>query len=126
MTQSDPNSRPPRPRLTDSPWFWVYLFGVSALAGLLLIGPKFSQRQARLESKQAGRESAWKHRVAGQPVADRVLPDDDSSSPMADSNSSATPRQVPLWPLAMLLTAALVVAWGALLKRRAAHASAPP
>jgi hypothetical protein len=52
-------------KLTDSPWFWVYLFGAAALIAMFLIGNKadtvqaqrdgnFTRRQASLE-RQAGK-----------------------------------------------------------------------
>jgi len=47
----------PRP-LTDSPWFWVYLFGTAALIALALISPKFGPRQAQIEREYQGRTRA--------------------------------------------------------------------
>jgi len=44
--------------LTDSPWFWVYLFGTAALIGLALISPKFGPRQAQIEREYQGRTRA--------------------------------------------------------------------
>lgn len=120
------NSNPPRQRVTDSHWFWIYVFGMAGLAGLLLIGPKFSQRQARLESKQAGRESAWKQRVAEQAPADATPTGENSNSVVPDPSSPTTPPRVPLWPLATLLTLLMIVAWGALMKRRRNPAKAIP
>jgi hypothetical protein len=54
-------------KLSDSPWFWVYLFGAAALIAMFLIGQKadtvqaqrdgnFTRRQVSLE-RQAGRVS---------------------------------------------------------------------
>ena len=47
----------PRP-LTDSPWFWVYLFGTAALIALALVAPKFGPRQAQIEREYQGRTRA--------------------------------------------------------------------
>ena len=49
-----PAARP----LTDSPWFWVYLFGTAALIALALMGPKFGPRQAQIEREYQGRTRA--------------------------------------------------------------------
>ena len=56
------------PKLSDSPWFWVYLFGAAALIAMFLISSKadtvqaqrdgnFTRRQVSLE-RQAGNASA--------------------------------------------------------------------
>src|SRR3954465_7812428 len=42
--------------VTDSPWFWVYLFATAALIALALIGPKFAARQAQIEREFQGRQ----------------------------------------------------------------------
>jgi hypothetical protein len=47
----------PRP-VTDSPWFWVYLFGTAALIALALASPKFGPRQAQIEREYQGRTRA--------------------------------------------------------------------
>jgi hypothetical protein len=41
--------RPALPRLTDSPWFWVYLFSTGAFAALMLMQTKYQNRQEHLE-----------------------------------------------------------------------------
>lgn len=46
---------PPIGRLSDTPWFWVYVFATAALAALLLIGPKYQQRQPQLERQYRAR-----------------------------------------------------------------------
>jgi hypothetical protein len=47
----------PRP-ITDSPWFWAYLFGTAALVALALASPKFGQRQVQIEREYQGRTRA--------------------------------------------------------------------
>jgi hypothetical protein len=44
--------------MTDSPWFWAYLFGVAALVALALAGPKYGPRQAQIEREYQGRTRA--------------------------------------------------------------------
>jgi hypothetical protein len=44
--------------LADSPWLWVLMFAVFASVALAAIGPKYARRQAKLETKYAGRTAA--------------------------------------------------------------------
>ena len=45
-----------RPRLTENPWFWLMLFGSLGAAGVVVIGPKYAARHARLERMAETRE----------------------------------------------------------------------
>ncbi len=47
-----------RPGVTDQPWFWVALFSGTALLGMLLIVPKYNQRQAKVELRYIARQRA--------------------------------------------------------------------
>lgn len=62
METNDPSTRRP---LSDSPWFWAYLFGTCALIALALAAPKFSRRQVQIERESQGRERAAQ-RLNGQ------------------------------------------------------------
>ena len=42
----------------ESPWLWLVVFSLVALVAVLMIGPKFMLRQARLEQKLEGRVRA--------------------------------------------------------------------
>jgi hypothetical protein len=44
--------------VTDSPWFWAFLFSTVALIALAVIAPKFAQRQAHIEREFQGRQRA--------------------------------------------------------------------
>jgi hypothetical protein len=56
----------PRP-ITDSPWFWVYLFGTAALIALALASPKFGPRQAQIEREYQGRTRAAQNLTGAEP-----------------------------------------------------------
>jgi len=58
---------PPRTPITDSPWFWVYLFGTAALIALALLTPKYGSRQAQIEREFQGRQRAAQNLNGQQP-----------------------------------------------------------
>ena len=45
-------------KVWDSPWYWLHLFCVASLVGVLLVSPKFAERQAGVERKFQGRQRA--------------------------------------------------------------------
>jgi hypothetical protein len=49
---------PPPDHPHESPWLWLVGFSLVALLAVLLIGPKWMRRQARLEQKLEGRVRA--------------------------------------------------------------------
>jgi hypothetical protein len=100
---TDTPSPPAKPPLTDSPWFWVYLFGVAALVFVALETPKFRQRQAQVERKGQGRIRAAQN-VAGQ-------------TPDAEL-SSAENTAIDLKPVMFVLGGATAVAWFILWRQR--------
>ena len=53
---NEPESKPKRPPLTDSPWFWLYIFSTAALIALLLAQDKFGDRQTQLERRFLARQ----------------------------------------------------------------------
>ncbi len=55
-------------KLTDSPWFWAYLFAAAALVALFLAGPRYLDRQGQLERQFSARQTA------GQVVSGRDGP----------------------------------------------------
>jgi hypothetical protein len=54
-----------RSPLTDSPWFWVYLFATFALIVLTVMRPRVLERQVQIERKEQGRQRAME-RAAGR------------------------------------------------------------
>ncbi|MFM7107456.1 MAG: hypothetical protein ACKOZU_02445 [Planctomycetaceae bacterium] len=111
---SHPTGGGPRFRATDSPWFWMLVFSLTAAAGLAAIAPKFAGRQARLEGRWAGREQAAverARRAAGLEPTDLA---EEAREPDAEPR-----RVVALWPLAVL--AGLVAAGSAAMLAREAR-----
>lgn len=100
--------------MTDSPWYWIYLFCTAGLIALVLAEPRFSARQAQIERNYQARQRAVQ-RVAGR---EAVTP---LSTP---SDTSITLR-----PLYVLLGLLLAVAWGRLgwshFRRRSAQPADP-
>lgn len=92
-----------RPPLTDSPWYWLYLFATAGLVALVLMGPKYALRQAQLERNYQGQQRANQHRVG-------IAPD----TPL----SSRDETYIQLWPLYLVLFGLLGAAWIGLWWRR--------
>lgn len=98
-------------RLVDSPWFWVCLFGAAAVAGLLAIGPKYQQREARLESSFRMREHLARSWAAGQAGHDPAAASDSERS---DNTSLIRSTG----PLVWILLVAVAAAWSGLIWSR--------
>ncbi len=97
--------------LSDSPWFWAYLFCTAALIGLALAAPKYGRRQTQLERQFLARQEG------GQAVMGR-------DGPVAPSNERNV--IIPLRPLFMVCGAILVVAWVRLWTQRFRSSSGSP
>jgi hypothetical protein len=102
------------PPITDSPWFWCYLFGTAALAGVLLMGPKFEARRAGLDANFTRRQALAEQRAAGT-VAHDVEP-----SPLATE-----PRYVDFRPLYWVLAGGTAIGWFFLWRQRFARRPRP-
>lgn len=85
------------PSMTDSPWFWAYLFCTAALLALALAAPKYSLRQAQLEREFLARQEG------GQTVKGA-----DGQSIDAPAQDNLILRLAPLFAICGIL---LVVTW---------------
>jgi hypothetical protein len=85
-----------RTPITDSPWFWAYLFGTAALIALALLSPKYGPRQAQLEREFQGRQRAAQNLNGQEPSI---------------ALSSADRPLISLRPLFFGLAAITAVAW---------------
>lgn len=86
-----------KPAITDSPWFWAYLFGVAALVALALAGPKYGPRQAQIEREYQGRTRAAQNLNGVEPDLEM---------------STAERTLVTLRPLFVILAIVTMVGWG--------------
>jgi hypothetical protein len=100
----------PRP-LSDSPWFWVYLFATAALIGLALIGPKFAERQAHIERQFQGRQRAAQQAQGQEPTG---------------GLSTAERTVITLQPLFIALAAVTIIAWIIVWRCRQLPSPGPP
>ena len=89
----------PRP-ITDSPWFWAYLFGTAALVALALAGPKFGPRQAQIEREYQGRTRAAQNLNNARP-----------SLEMSTAERTLVTLRPLFVALAVLTSAAWIVFW---------------
>ncbi|HVT30616.1 MAG TPA: hypothetical protein VHE81_21590, partial [Lacipirellulaceae bacterium] len=69
------NERPP---ITDSPWFWVLLFSLMAMAALAVMSHKYTRRQANIERHYQANERVTEQFENNSPFAVRT---DDGQSP---------------------------------------------
>jgi hypothetical protein len=102
------------PPITDSPWFWAYLFGTAALVALALAGSKYGPRQAQIEREFQGRQRAAQNLNGQEPNV---------------GLSSAQRTLVSLQPLFLVLAAITAGAWLVFWRqhrRRQQQSSAPP
>lgn len=58
MVTAMTNSVPPaeQPSLTDSPWFWIYLYGGMAVVAIFVVAPKYASRLGRMERMSRARQ----------------------------------------------------------------------
>ena len=85
-----------RTSILESPWYWIYSFTAVGLALLLLIGPKFAQRQANQEKQHQARQ--------------RAIQIEQGKTPTVEP-SSVDNRRVQLKPLFIVLIVLMLVAW---------------
>ena len=103
------NIPPSQPKLTDSPWFWAYIFATAGLIALALASPKYHSRQTQLERQFLARQEG------GQTIKG------------ADGKSIAPPTTenliLRLGPLFVICGVLLVIAWSRLWLTRFAPAN---
>ena len=91
-----PSESTTRPRLTDSGWYWLYLYCTFGLITLVAAGPKIAQMQLQAERNYQARERA-NQQATGQPI----------SQPLATLET----RRINLQPLFLILAGLLCLGW---------------
>jgi hypothetical protein len=107
MSASQASRRGP---ITDSPWFWFYLFATAGLIALVLMGPRFTGRQVQIERQYQARERAMQKQLGQAPT-----------EPLSDEGHTIHT----LRPLYVGLGAVLIVAWVVLWWRHFRTAARP-
>lgn len=95
------SQKPPAPPITDSPWFWTFLFSAAGLVCVLVIMPQYAKRQRRLEMQYMAREEILRRQAEGEPAA-REAGQEGAAAPPALGDLI-----IPIWPLASLCVAAM-------------------
>ncbi len=109
---NQPAGRPPP--LTDSPWFWLVLFGGMGSMALVAIGPKYGGRQAPIERKYQVQQRLRIPADGGAPST--------ADAPPADFDySTADDTIIKLWPIRSLVFVVTVVAAAVLVRQRIAQ-----
>ncbi|HVX12101.1 MAG TPA: hypothetical protein VHC22_13050 [Pirellulales bacterium] len=98
------------PPITDSPLFWLLLFGSVGLVLLTAIEPKFALRQERIERMHESRELGRQR--TGTAIGDR------EARTVPETPVWQPTRQATLRPLMLFVAGMLVVAMGILHVRR--------
>ena len=106
MPGDDDSAARRRASLTDSPWFWVELFAISGVLGLLVVSGKYQVREARLEQRFEARQNLLLRPAAGP--GEPKDPDSWETPP----DQLRQPLLVSLRPLFVLLIGVWLVAHG--------------
>jgi hypothetical protein len=83
------------PALTDSPWFWVMLFCAVGSGFVLMMSPKYSKRQGRLELQYQAHQEKARRQFEGE---------GSTREPGAEGNAAPPPTDELIIPLGPLLT----------------------
>jgi hypothetical protein len=112
---SSSSPQPPKP-LSDSPLFWLLLFGGMALAMAALIQPKFEQREARLERMFHSRQLAAQRSAAkANGASSEPSPQDSASPEYQPAEPIVTVRSLMFLLAALLLAGSIAIV---LMRRR--------
>ncbi len=77
---------PPRPPLTDSPWFWALAFSAMGVLAIVVIAPKYDRRQQRLEARYLGRQRVAEEIAARQAANEQHIGDESGRKDESESD----------------------------------------
>lgn len=97
--------------LTDSPWFWGYIFATAALIALAVASPKYHPRQTQLERQFLARQEGGQT-IKGEGGEVIAAPHEDNLI-------------LNLGPLVLICACLLVIAWGRFWWTRTSPVSQP-
>lgn len=103
-----PDRDPPIPSsapLTDSPLFWLALFGVFGVAAMFVIGPKYAVRQGNIETRFQNRQIAGRWQGETIESAEAI---EAARLPVAANQRELLIPLAPLFVVLGVLVAALV------------------
>ena len=116
-----------QPPMTDSPWFWLFLFGGVGIIALAAIAPKYFRRQADIERQYAAREAILERQASGTATSLEATPADEQGRGQTSQPRPGSGLLIPLAPvgyvIALLLSGALL-ARVVIERRRAARQAA--
>lgn len=111
-----------RGSLAESPWFWLSLFGGMGILAVVVIGPKYTARIARVERMQQTRERIAIERAtadlrpaATSPSNPMAVDERPPNEPYVDADFGP-PRRL-LWLLGLMMLLMCVGVGGLLLTR---------
>ena len=96
-----------RPKMTDSPWFWAYLFTTFGLIALAVINPKFTARQTQIERQYLGRQHSSPN-----------VSEEHSSGDLLNDGATIITLQPLFFALAAISTTAWIIFWRRRVARR--------
>ncbi|MFP6673605.1 MAG: hypothetical protein VB878_00875 [Pirellulaceae bacterium] len=83
--------------ISDSPWFWGYVFACGGLIALILMGPKYEARQGQLDRNNQGRIRAAQDKAQDGIAEGSVAQSSERASVPSSPGISLRPLFVILW-----------------------------
>ncbi len=102
-TQPNPEQRGETSRkksITESPWYWVYLFSTAVLIAIVLLGPKIIERQTIDERNYQARQRTYQQASGEQP-----------DIPLSTNDNQLITLQPLIITFAIVLTVSWIILW---------------